>query len=68
MVQSSVLGFPRIGGQRELKITEAYWSGKATVEELLAKGKELREHNWKLQQKLVLISFHLMISPTMIKF
>lgn len=51
MVQSSVLGFPRIGGQRELKITEAYWSGKATVEELLAKGKELREHNWKLQQK-----------------
>lgn len=41
MVQSSVLGFPRIGGQRELKkITEAYWSGKATVEELLAKGKE----------------------------
>ncbi|RCK62558.1 5-methyltetrahydropteroyltriglutamate--homocysteine methyltransferase [Candida viswanathii] len=51
MVQSSVLGFPRIGGQRELKkITEAYWSGKATVDELLAKGKELREHNWKLQK------------------
>ncbi|EGW34463.1 uncharacterized protein SPAPADRAFT_59887 [Spathaspora passalidarum NRRL Y-27907] len=52
MVQSSVLGFPRIGGQRELKkITEAYWQGKATVEELLAKGKELRAHNWKLQKE-----------------
>ncbi|CAN3353412.1 5-methyltetrahydropteroyltriglutamate--homocysteine methyltransferase [Diutina catenulata] len=51
MVKSSVLGFPRIGGQRELKkVTEAYWSGKVSVDELLAKGKEIREHNWKLQQ------------------
>lgn len=51
MVQSSVLGFPRIGGQRELKkVTESYWNGKVTVEDLLAKGKELRQHNWKLQQ------------------
>lgn len=51
MVQSSVLGFPRIGAQRELKkITEAYWSKKASVEELLAKGKEIRAHNWKLQK------------------
>lgn len=52
MVQSSVLGFPRIGGQRELKkVTEAYWSGKVSVEDLLAKGKELRAHNWKLQKE-----------------
>ncbi|KAK6463107.1 methionine-synthesizing 5 methyltetrahydropteroyltriglutamate--homocysteine methyltransferase [Scheffersomyces coipomensis] len=52
MVQSSVLGFPRIGGQRELKkVTEAYWSGKATVEELLETGKSLRAHNWKLQKE-----------------
>ena len=51
MVQSSVLGFPRIGANRELKkVTEAYWSKKATVDELLAKGKELRAHNWKLQK------------------
>ncbi|KAG7664893.1 MET6 [[Candida] subhashii] len=51
MVQSSVLGFPRIGGQRELKkITESYWQGKVTVEDLLAKGKELRAHNWQLQK------------------
>lgn len=32
------------------KVTEAYWGGKASVDELLAKGKEIREHNWKLQQ------------------
>ena len=51
MVQSSVLGFPRIGGQRELKkVTEAYWGGKVSVDDLLAKGKELRAHNWKLQK------------------
>lgn len=51
MVQSSILGFPRIGGQRELKkVTEAYWQGKVSVEDLLAKGKELRAHNWKLQK------------------
>lgn len=51
MVQSSILGFPRIGGQRELKkVTESYWQGKVSVEDLLAKGKELRAHNWKLQQ------------------
>lgn len=51
MVLSSVLGFPRIGAQRELKkITEAYWGGKATADELIQTGKDLRAHNWKLQK------------------
>lgn len=51
MVQSSVLGFPRIGAQRELKkVTEAYWAKKVSVQDLLAKGQEIRAHNWKLQQ------------------
>lgn len=51
MVQSAVLGFPRIGPNRELKkITEAYWKGKATVEELFQVGKELRASNWNLQK------------------
>ncbi|CAN6639704.1 5-methyltetrahydropteroyltriglutamate--homocysteine methyltransferase [Trichomonascus vanleenenianus] len=51
MVLSSVLGFPRIGANRELKkITEAYWAGKASVEELQKVGQELRQHNWKLQK------------------
>lgn len=51
MVLSSVLGFPRIGANRELKkATEAYWSGKITAEELFKVGKEIRVHNWKLQK------------------
>ncbi|CAH2354880.1 5-methyltetrahydropteroyltriglutamate--homocysteine methyltransferase [[Candida] railenensis] len=51
MVASSILGFPRIGGQRELKkTTESYWQGKVDVEALLAQGKQLRETNWKLQK------------------
>ncbi|KAH3676283.1 hypothetical protein WICPIJ_009158 [Wickerhamomyces pijperi] len=51
MVQSSVLGFPRIGAQRELKkTTEAYWSGKVGKDELFKVGKEIRATNWKLQQ------------------
>ncbi|SCU95108.1 LAME_0F10748g1_1 [Lachancea meyersii CBS 8951] len=51
MVQSSVLGFPRIGGNRELKkTTEAYWQGKVSVEELFKVGKEIRATNWKLQK------------------
>ncbi|SCV99755.1 LAFE_0B01794g1_1 [Lachancea fermentati] len=52
MVQSSVLGFPRIGANRELKkTTEAYWQGKVSVEELLKVGKEIRANNWKLQKE-----------------
>ena len=51
MVSSSILGFPRIGGQRELKkTTEAYWQGKVSVDDLLAQGKQLRAHNWQLQK------------------
>lgn len=51
MVQSSVLGFPRIGANRELKkTTEAYWQGKVSVDELFKVGKEIRANNWKLQK------------------
>ncbi|RMZ87692.1 hypothetical protein DV736_g5084, partial [Chaetothyriales sp. CBS 134916] len=51
MVQSSVLGFPRIGANRELKkVTEAYWNGKSSQEELLKEGKRLRLEHWKLQK------------------
>lgn len=52
MVVSSVLGFPRIGAKRELKkATEGYWNGKVSAEELLKTGKDIREHNWKLQKE-----------------
>ncbi|ANB13372.1 5-methyltetrahydropteroyltriglutamate-homocysteine S-methyltransferase [Sugiyamaella lignohabitans] len=51
MVLSSVLGFPRIGPNRELKkATEAYWAGKTSAEDLLKVGKEIRANNWKLQK------------------
>ncbi|CAI7490319.1 CFC_collapsed_G0057570.mRNA.1.CDS.1 [Saccharomyces cerevisiae] len=55
MVQSAVLGFPRIGPNRELKkATEGYWNGKITVDELFKVGKDLRTQNWKLQKEAVL--------------
>jgi 5-methyltetrahydropteroyltriglutamate--homocysteine methyltransferase len=46
------LGYPRIGGQRELKkACESYWAGKVTPEELLETGKYIRQENLKLQQE-----------------
>jgi 5-methyltetrahydropteroyltriglutamate--homocysteine methyltransferase len=51
MVRSSVLGFPRMGANRELKkATEAYWAGKLSREDLLAEGKRLRLEHWKIQK------------------
>lgn len=51
MVKSAVLGFPRIGPNRELKkATEAYWNGKISVDELFKVGREIRAVNWKLQR------------------
>ncbi|MEV7350875.1 hypothetical protein AB0N48_18345 [Micromonospora chalcea] len=35
--QSTVLGYPRIGGNRQLKrAVEAYWAGRIDAEELAA--------------------------------
>jgi 5-methyltetrahydropteroyltriglutamate--homocysteine methyltransferase len=51
MVQSAVLGFPRMGANRDLKkATEAYWAGKLSMEELLKEGKRLRLEHWTLQK------------------
>lgn len=51
MVQSSVLGFPRMGVNRDLKkATEAYWAGKLSQKELLEEGKRLRLEHWKIQK------------------
>jgi 5-methyltetrahydropteroyltriglutamate--homocysteine methyltransferase len=49
-VPSTVLGFPRIGANRELKKnTEAFWAGKINEEALLAAAKKLRIDHWKAQ-------------------
>lgn len=51
-IKTSVLGYPRIGEQRELKkATEAYWKGEISIEDLHQKGQEIRKENWKKLQK-----------------
>ncbi|KAK6604555.1 5-methyltetrahydropteroyltriglutamate-homocysteine methyltransferase [Botrytis cinerea] len=51
MVQSSVLGFPRMGALRDLKkATEAYWGQKISQADLLAEAKRLRLAHWKIQK------------------
>ena len=51
IVKTNVLGYPRIGKDRELKrALESYWKGNSTTEELLEVAKNLRAENWKLMQ------------------
>lgn len=51
MTVSHILGYPRIGAQRELKkVTEAYWKGECTRSELESTGRELRLSHWQAQQ------------------
>ncbi|KAI1372267.1 cobalamin-independent methionine synthase [Hypoxylon crocopeplum] len=51
MVQSAVLGFPRMGVNRDLKkATEAYWAGNLSQADLLAEAKRLRLTHWKIQK------------------
>ncbi|MBK1880959.1 5-methyltetrahydropteroyltriglutamate--homocysteine S-methyltransferase [Luteolibacter pohnpeiensis] len=48
--RTHLLGYPRIGEQRELKkATELYWKGKLSRAGLEAVGRNLREQNWKKQ-------------------
>jgi 5-methyltetrahydropteroyltriglutamate--homocysteine methyltransferase len=51
MIRTHVLGFPRIGAQRELKFAlERHWRGEIDAEELEATGRELRRRHWALQR------------------
>lgn len=44
------LGYPRIGGQRELKkACENYWAGKTELKDLLSAGIAIRRENWLTQ-------------------
>lgn len=46
-----LLGFPRVGAQRELKFAqEAYWRGEQSADWLLQQAAKLREQHWKLQR------------------
>ncbi|KAI9466893.1 cobalamin-independent methionine synthase [Lactarius psammicola] len=47
MVASAVLGFPRIGANREVKkAVEAYWAGKITADQLTQAAADVKKSNW----------------------
>ncbi|MBD3797321.1 MAG: 5-methyltetrahydropteroyltriglutamate--homocysteine S-methyltransferase [Campylobacterales bacterium] len=51
MSKNYVIGFPRIGEQRELKFAlEAYWSKQSGLQELEATAKALRQRHWNYQK------------------
>ncbi|MDE1191274.1 MAG: 5-methyltetrahydropteroyltriglutamate--homocysteine S-methyltransferase [Arachidicoccus sp.] len=46
------LGYPRIGGNRELKkAVEAYWGKKISHNDLQQIAQQIRMHNWQLQKE-----------------
>jgi len=52
MSKTYVVGFPRIGEQRELKkALEAYWSGNSDFKELEKVASMLKERHWNYQKK-----------------
>src|SRR6266704_1629783 len=51
MTVAHILGFPRIGAKRELKLAlEAYWRGEISEPELSNVGRELRKRHWQRQR------------------
>lgn len=52
MVQTTTLGFPRIGRRRELKMAvEGYWKGEISEEDLLQTAAAMRKENLLLQKE-----------------
>jgi 5-methyltetrahydropteroyltriglutamate--homocysteine methyltransferase len=50
MTYSHILGYPRIGSNRETKkALEAYWRGEITLKQLSAVGEQVRRENWQTQ-------------------
>lgn len=48
-MRNSIIGYPRIGGLRELKFwTEDYFKGNLSLEDLQKNAKELRKKQWTL--------------------
>jgi 5-methyltetrahydropteroyltriglutamate--homocysteine methyltransferase len=47
-METTVLGYPRIGGHRELKkATEAFWTGQSTAADLEDAAATLRQQTWR---------------------
>jgi len=52
MTKTHVLGFPRMGAQRELKFAlERHWRGEIEASALETVAAELRARHWRLQQR-----------------
>lgn len=50
-MQTQILGYPRIGANRELKkACENYWAGKIELQALLQTNRTITKQNWALQQ------------------
>jgi 5-methyltetrahydropteroyltriglutamate--homocysteine methyltransferase len=50
-VETHILGFPRIGDDRELKwASEKFWKGEITENELQVVAKNIRKTNWERQK------------------
>ncbi|MDR1534491.1 MAG: 5-methyltetrahydropteroyltriglutamate--homocysteine S-methyltransferase [Planctomycetota bacterium] len=50
-METHVLGFPRIGRNRELKFAlEAHWRGELAAGELEAAARELKQRHWRIQR------------------
>ncbi len=46
-IQAHILGYPRMGAQRQLKwALEDYWSGKISQRQLVSEGQSFRRQNW----------------------
>src|SRR5690606_23061554 len=51
-MQTSVIGYPRIGHNRELKFaSEKYFQGRIGIEALEAAAASLRGAHWRIQQE-----------------
>ncbi len=51
MVQTTTIGYPRIGRDRELKhACETYWAGTLREDALLAVGADIRRQHWETQR------------------
>lgn len=51
-METHVLGFPRIGSNRELKKgVESYWKGISSPQDLFELCKKLKLENWEIQKK-----------------
>ncbi len=49
-IKSHVLGYPRVGAQRQLKwALENYWAGNISQQQLVDEGKSLRVKHWQEQ-------------------